>query len=79
MACPMVSGAAAMLKSYFPKLSMKEIADVLLSTGTSYKGVNQMHPGTKKMDDFAVLSVTGSVVNLRNAVDKCLELEKNNK
>ncbi|MBB77773.1 MAG: peptidase S8 [Crocinitomicaceae bacterium] len=79
MACPMVSGAAAMLKSYFPKLSMKEIADVLLSTGTSYKGVNQMHPGTKKMDDFAVLSVTGSVVNLKNAVDKCLELEKNNK
>ncbi len=75
MACPMVSGAAAMLKSYFPEMSMKEIADVLLSTSKSYKGTMQKHPETKKMVDFAELSVTGGVVNLKNAVEKCLEME----
>src|SRR5690606_32705075 len=30
MACPMVAGAAAFLKSYFPEKSMKEITEVLL-------------------------------------------------
>lgn len=76
MACPMVSGVAAMLKSYFPEMSMKEIADVILSSATSYKGVEQTHPGTKKMADFGTLSVTGSVVNVKNAVDACLAIEK---
>lgn len=75
MACPMVSGAAAMLKSYFPDLTMKEIAEVLLSTAKSYNGTQQKHPGTKQMADFSVLSVTGGVINLKNAVQKCLEME----
>ncbi|MDG1147120.1 MAG: S8 family peptidase [Crocinitomicaceae bacterium] len=76
MACPMVSGVAAMLKSYFPEMSMKEIADVILSSATSYKGVEKIHPGTKKMADFGTLSVTGGVVNVKNAVDACLAIEK---
>lgn len=76
MACPMVSGAAAMLKSYFPAMTMKEISDVLLSTAKSYKGVQQTHPETKEMVDFGELSVTGGVINLKNAVKKCLEIEK---
>ncbi len=75
MACPMVSGAAAMLKSYFPDMTMKQIAEVLLSTAKSYNGVMQTHPETKKMVDFGELSVTGGVVNLKNAVAKCLEME----
>ena len=32
MAAPMVAGAAAMLKSYFPKLSMKEIKEAVSYT-----------------------------------------------
>jgi len=76
MACPMVAGAAAMLKSYFPEMSMKEISDVLLSSAKSYKGVMQTHPETKEMADFGDLSVTGGVINLKNAVAKCLEMEE---
>ena len=76
MACPMVSGAAAMLKSYFPDLSMKQIAEVLLSTAKDYNGVQQIHPETKKLADFGELSVTGGVINLKNAVAKCLEMEE---
>jgi subtilisin family serine protease len=76
MACPMVSGVAAMLKSYFPEMTMKEISDVMLSTATSYKGVNQIHPETKELTDFADLSVVGGVINVKNAVSKCLKIEK---
>lgn len=76
MACPMVSGVAAMLKSYFPTLSMKEIKDIILSSAKSYKGKQQYQPGTKEHVDFATLSVTGGVVNVKNAVKACKALEK---
>ena len=76
MASPMVAGVAAMLKSYFPEFSMKEIKDVMLSSAKSYKGVQQTHPETKKMTDFAELSVTGAVINVKNAVKALKALEK---
>lgn len=83
MACPMVAGAAAFLKSYFPKMSMKEIKDVLLASATVYRGELQTKPGGESMDpalksdmvDFGTLSVTGGVINLKNAVKMCLEME----
>lgn len=76
MAAPMVSGVAAMLKSYFPSLSMKEIKEIMLSSATSYKGSMQFKPGTKEAVDFATLSITGGVVNVKAAVKACLALEK---
>lgn len=76
MAAPMVSGVAAMLKSYFPTLTMKEIKDIMLSSAVSYKGTQQIKPGTEdEKVDFAVLSVTGGVINVKNAVKACLALE----
>jgi subtilisin family serine protease len=84
MACPMVAGAAAMLKSYFPKMTMKEIKNVLLETATSYKGELHVKPGSSPMEpgmepdmvDFGSLSVTGAVINLQAAVKECLNREK---
>ena len=78
MACPMVAGAAAFLKSYFPNKSMKEITEVILKSSRSYKGVQQTHPATKAMADFGTLSVTGGVVDLYNAV-MMLMAEENGK
>jgi cell wall-associated protease len=75
MAAPMVSGAAALLKSYFPKLSMKEIKDILLTTATSYKGSQQTKPGEQTPVDFGTLSVTGGVINLPAAVKAAIALE----
>ena len=63
MAAPMVAGVAALLKSYFPSLSMLEIKSIILSSGTTYKG------------NFQNLSVTGKVVNVYNAVKSCQKLE----
>ncbi len=88
MASPMVAGVAAMLKSYFPARSMKEIKEVILASATSYKGSMQQMPGTHDDDatkekedqiDFATLSVTGSVVNVKNAVKMLLKMEKKDK
>lgn len=84
MACPMVAGAAAFLKSYFPNLSMKEVKDILLASATVYKGESVVAPGgftgnmttTSDMVDFGNLSVTGGVINLYEAVELCLEKEK---
>ena len=76
MACPMVAGVAAMLKSYFPTFTMLEIKDVMLASATSYAGVEQTHPETKDMVDFAKLSVTGRVINVKSAVMMLLAMEK---
>ena len=77
MAAPMVAGVGALLASYFPSLSMHEIKDIILQSSTSYKGTKQHLPGTEKLVDFGTLSVTGGVVNVKNAVTMCLALEKN--
>ncbi|MFA7274353.1 MAG: S8 family peptidase [Crocinitomicaceae bacterium] len=79
MAAPMVSGVAAMLKSYFPTLTMDEIRTVILTSGKSYKGEQEIQPGSENMVDFGTLSVTGSVVNVKNAVAACKVLEKSKK
>jgi cell wall-associated protease len=77
MAAPMVSGVAAMLKSYFPSLTMAEIKNIMLTTGKSYKGVMEIQPGSEDtMVDFSTLSVTGSVINVKNAVNTCEVLVK---
>ena len=84
MACPMVAGCAAFLKSYFPNMSMKEIKDVLLETATVYTGQSVVKPGGVSRDpnkesatmDFGNLSVTGGVINLAAATKACLAKEK---
>jgi len=77
MAAPMISGVAAMLKSYFPSLTMNEIKTIMLTTGKSYKGKMEVQPGSEDtMVDFATMSVAGSVVNVKNAVKACEILEK---
>jgi cell wall-associated protease len=76
MAAPMVAGVGALLASYFPTLSMHEIKDIMLKSATSYKGTKQMKPGSEELVDFSTLSVTGSVINVKNAVKMCLALEK---
>jgi hypothetical protein len=76
MAAPMVSGVAAMLQGYFPTLTMKEIKYIILSSAKSYSGSKQLKPGSDQLVDFASLSVTGGVVNVKNAVNMCLKLEK---
>ena len=68
MAAPMVAGAAAMLKSYFPSLSMWDIKSILLQTATVYTDY-----------DFPSQSVTGGIINIKEAVKSCKKAEKAHK
>jgi subtilisin family serine protease len=76
MAAPMVAGVAAMLKGYFPKLSMLDVKNAIMSSAASYKGTKQAQPGTNDMVDFGEMSIAGGVVNVKNAVVLCKKLEK---
>jgi hypothetical protein len=67
MASPMVAGVAALLKSYFPKLTMFEIRDIIFASVQKTE-LDTPLPGTTNPVPFAGLSSTGGIVNVYNAV-----------
>lgn len=74
MASPVVAGVAAVLKSYFPKLTYADIKRIILQSATPYK--TKVHrPESTDMVDFSSLSKTGGVVNLYDAVKMALAQE----
>ncbi|MCT4664848.1 MAG: S8 family serine peptidase [Flavobacteriales bacterium] len=76
MACPMVSGLAALLKSYFPELTMFEIRDIILKSANrdDFKvikpGKGKKGPETVK---FSSLSREGGIIDVYNAVKMAIE------
>lgn len=70
MAAPVVAGVAAVLKSYFPTLTPKELKKILLKSSVkAYKDKKVIKPGTKdEMIEFGELSKTGGIVNLYEAI-----------
>jgi subtilisin family serine protease len=68
MAAPMVTGVAAFLKSYFPKLTMLEIKNIILQSGKDWSKTMQVIPGGEEKVAFGTLSTTGKVVDLFAAV-----------
>jgi len=75
MSAPVVSGVAALLFSYFPSLTAKQVKEILLK---SVFKPNQMvnKPQTKTSVLFSTLSVSGGIVNAYNAVKMSMELTK---
>lgn len=71
MAAPMVAGSAALLKSYYPSLTMKQIKNVLLKSAQNYSSTLQVLPGTEQKVYFSEMSKTGAVVDLLEAVNMC--------
>lgn len=71
MASPVVAGVAAVLRSYFPTLTAKQVKAIILETGTSLDfDVNV--PGEEMKKPFSALSKSGKVANLYNAVKKAM-------
>lgn len=71
MAAPMVAGVAAVLKSYYPNLSMKKIKEVIIKSGTDFGNTSQKMPGGYNKVIFKELSMTGKVVDLYKSVKMC--------
>lgn len=62
VAAPMVSGALALLKAAYPRLSPSQIRDVLISSGDSLDGFNPLTPGGlgKRLNIASALDLAGS-------------------
>jgi subtilisin family serine protease len=79
LSCPVVTGVAALLKSYFPDLTPEKIISVITSSG---KPINAevTEPGTKdKKVKFSFLCSSGRIINAYEAVKLALSLEENKK
>ncbi|WP_128546871.1 S8 family peptidase [Larkinella soli] len=67
MAAPVVTGIAAVLKSYFPRLTYADLKRIIQQSATVYR-TKVLRPESKQLVDFSELSRTGAVVNLYEAV-----------
>ncbi|MBC8152809.1 MAG: S8 family serine peptidase, partial [Bacteroidetes bacterium] len=74
MASPVVAGVAAVLKSYFPKLTATDLKRIIEKSAVVYH-TQVSKPETGEMVDFAELSRTGGIVNLYEAVKMALAQE----
>ncbi|WP_010522717.1 S8 family peptidase [Aquimarina agarivorans] len=66
MAAPAVSGAAAVLRSYFPNLTAKQVKTILMESGNASKTNVVVGSGIGK--SFQETSKSGKMVNLYNAI-----------
>jgi subtilisin family serine protease len=68
MASPEVAGVAALVRSYYPKLSAKEVKQILMNSGIEVP-FEVILPGSRtEKVPFKSLSVSGRVLNAYNAV-----------
>lgn len=71
-AAPMVAGAAALIKSYYPELTALEIKELIMEAGDT-KNIKVVLPGTygkeKKIVPFQSLSVSGGLLNVYKALE----------
>ena len=90
-AAPLVVGVAALLKSYFPQLSMLRIKEIILETvqqpDLKVIGPQFIEPGLRpalrakiaaqgELVPFQSLSITGGILDAEAAVKKALEITK---
>ncbi|MEN0002799.1 MAG: S8 family peptidase [Bacteroidota bacterium] len=66
MAAPVVSGVAAVLRSYFPELSAKQIKDIIESAVVKENDMVYL-PGTDTLVNFADLCTSGGTLNAYKA------------
>lgn len=74
MASPVVTGVAAVLKAYFPKLTYADIKRIILESATPYQ-TSVRRPESTDTVAFSSLSKTGGIVNLYEAVKMALTRE----
>ena len=68
LAGPMVSGTAALIWLYYPKLTVQQVKEIILESGVTIDKM-VVKPGTKdEMVHFSELCKTGKVLNTYNAM-----------
>ena len=67
MAAPSTAGVAALLRSYYPKLSAAQVKHILMNSGTKID-FKVRKPGSEDLVSLDELCVSGRIVNALNAV-----------
>ncbi|WP_309608449.1 S8 family peptidase [Flavobacterium sp.] len=76
LAAPMVSGTAALIWLYYPKLTSSQVKQIILDSGTAYD-IEVIVPGTKdKKVKFSELSKSGKVLNVYKAMKMAEEVSR---
>ncbi len=76
LAAPMVSATAALIWSYYPKLTAKEVKQIILESGTAYDMDVLIPGGEGKKAKFSELSKSGKVLNVYNAMQLAEKVSK---
>lgn len=74
-AAPVVAGVAALIKSYFPKISAEELKSLLLESSNKYPKLSVLVPDPEyagKMSKLKKLSKNGGIVSASNAAKMAL-------
>ena len=76
MAAPAVSGVAALLRSYFPKLTAAQVKQIIMKSGTKIDFKVHKPGGEPTLVPFTDLCVYGRILNAYNAVVMAGEMIK---
>ena len=67
MAAPAVAGVAALIRSYFPKLSASQVKSVIMVSGLPINGEVIIGGNSDQKLSFDSISKSGKIVNTYNA------------
>ncbi|MFT6810122.1 MAG: cell wall-associated protease [Saprospiraceae bacterium] len=67
MAAPVISGVAALIRSYFPTLTAVQVKEVLVESTIPIETL-VTKPGSSELVAFSTLSVSGGIIDIANAV-----------
>lgn len=68
MAAPAVAGVAALVRSYYPKLSAPQVKKAILESGLSTKATVILGGNAEKNSPLADISTSGKIINAYNAL-----------
>lgn len=68
MAAPAVAGVAALIRSYYPKLTAAQVKKVIMDSGLAFEGDVMVGGDPTNTMPFSELSVSGKIANLYNAL-----------
>lgn len=68
MASPAAAGVAAMIRSYYPKLSAKQVKQIMMASGLGSNADVILGGDESNTDKFSNISTSGKMVNLYNAL-----------
>ncbi|KIX20572.1 peptidase S8 [Flavobacterium sp. 316] len=75
MASPNVAGVAALIRSYYPKLSASQVKQIIMESGTPLKNEVKVGEDQHKAN-FSTISKTGKIVNAYNALLMAEQMSK---